>query len=387
MPKPFSVQWPAQDIARLKAQLAAVELPEAPAGAGWSLGCDTAFLERFRTYLLHDLDWAKAQATLNRYPQFIATVDGVDIHFVHVKGECENARPLLLTHGWPGSHFEFWDVIEVLSRPSAHGGRREDAFDLIIPTLPGYGFSARPAQPIGPKTTAVLWDRLMTQVLGYPAYLAQGGDWGALVTAQIGLASPAVRGIHLNLLGLRSEAAPQNAAEAAWAAKAAQAYALLSGYSMVQMRKPMSLALASAGNPLGQAAWILERFHDWSDLSERAFEEVFPLEHLAINALLYLMPDAAGQGRFDSSLWFYNGMVREGGINVAPGQRCEVPMGYANFPGDALMPPPPQSRAELCFNLVHWTDMPRGGHFAAMEQPGLFTADVTAFADKVWPAP
>ena len=394
MIQPFTLHWPAADIARLRAQLASVELPDAPPGAGWSLGCDIDFLERFRAYVLNDLDWDRAQATLNRYPQFVADVDGVAIHFVHVKGECANARPLLLTHGWPGSHFEFWDVIEPLTRPSAHGGRAQDAFDVIIPTLPGYGFSdsafsGSPAQPIGPKGTAALWDRLMTQVLGYNAYLAQGGDWGALVTAQLGLISQAVRGIHLNLVGLRSTAAPQNAAEKDWAAKAAQAYAAMSGYSVLQRTKPMSLALASAGNPLGQAAWIIERFHDWADLSERSFEDVFPLEHLAINALIYLMPGQGPQGRrqgsFASSLLFYNGLEREGGINLSTGERCEVPSGYANFPGDALMPPPPRSRMELCFNLVHWTDMPRGGHFAAMEQPGLFAADVTDFAGKVWP--
>lgn len=369
----FSIEWTEDRIEQLRAQVAAPLLPVAPEAAGWDLGSDRNFLERFRQYWLHDYDWRAALADLNRHPQFIAEINGQAIHFVHIKSGVTKARPLLLTHGWPGSHYEFWSVIEPL---------KAAGFDLVIPTLPGYGFSGKPAQPIGPKGTAILWDRLMREVLGYPHYLAQGGDWGSLVTTQIGLNDAGgVRGIHLNMLGLRSPEPPRDEEEKAWMARSASAQQRLSGYSAVQMMKPLSLSWLAAGNPLGQAAWILERFHDWADLSQGDLESVFGLDHLITNIMLYVMTDS-----FGSSLWFYNGMRREGGIGLAEGQRCEVPTGFAAFPGDALMPQPPRSRVELCFNLVHWTTPALGGHFAALERPAEFATDVIEWGQKVWPA-
>ena len=381
--QPFNVSWTQTEVDALKRQLASAQVPPAPEGAGWSLGCDQDFLLRFRDYWIDGYDWQAEVASLNCYPQFIAEVDGMPIHFIHVKGEAEGRRPLLLTHGWPGSHYEFWDVIDRLAFPSRHGGAAADAFDLVVPSLPGYAFSGKPTQPIGPKTTAALWDKLMTQVLGYPAYLAQGGDWGSIVTGNLGLNHGAnVRGIHLNMVALRSALPPQNDAEVQWAQKSMLAYQMLSGYSMVQMMKPMSLAYLAVGNPLGQAAWILERFHDWSDLSQGDLESVYGLDHLITNIMLYVMNDS-----FESAIWFYNGLIREGRLELPAGTQCTVPLGIAAFPGDALMPVPPRSRVELvASDLMHWTDMPGGGHFAAMEKPELFAADVTAWGAKVWPA-
>jgi pimeloyl-ACP methyl ester carboxylesterase len=372
MVQAFSVAWTESEVDALKRRVADCPLPPAPEGAGWALGCDRAFLERFRDHWLTGYDWRAAMADLNRYPQFLAEVDGQAIHFVHVESKAVGARPLLLTHGWPGSHYEFWGVIERLS---------DAGFDLVIPSLPGYAFSGKPRQPIGPKTTARLWDGLM-KTLGYDQYLAQGGDWGALVTGQLGLNhADSVRGIHVNLAGLRSAEPAQNAAETEWMAKAGAALQRLGGYSQVQMMKPLSLGWLGAGNPLGQAAWILERFHDWADLSAGDLESVFGMDHLVTNVMLYAMTDS-----FASSLWFYHGLIREGLPMLPAGVRCEVPTGYADFPGDALMPSPPRSRIELCFNLVHWGDPGEGGHFAAMEKPALFANDVIEWAGQVWPA-
>lgn len=372
----FKVEWNEAGIDALKRSLAACPLPQAPEGAGWTLGCDAGFLARFRDHWLDGYDWRAARDDLNRYPQYRVEIGGVPIHFVHVKagvktGVKTGGRPLLLTHGWPGSHYEFWGVVDRLA---------DSGFDLIIPSLPGYAFSGRPAEPTGPLRTARLWHTLMTQVLGYETFLAQGGDWGSLVTAQLALNHPeAVRAIHLNMLGLRLPEPAQNDDEQAWLAASGAAQQRLSGYSAVQMMRPQSLAWLAAGNPLGQAAWILERFHDWADLRGGDLETVFGLDHLITNVMLYVMTDS-----FASSLLFYNGLVREMAAGM-PAHRCETPTGYAAFPGDALMPAPPHSRVEMTFNLVHWSQFEEGGHFAAMERPAQFAADVIAWGDAVWP--
>lgn len=382
--QPFTIDWTEAEIAMLKRQLASATVPPAPEGSGWSLGCDRDFLLHFRDYWCDGYDWRAALAALNRYPQFLTEVDGLSVHFVHVKGEGDARRPLLLTHGWPGSFYEFWDVADRLAFPSRHGGRAEDAFDLVMPSLPGYAYSGKPAQPIGPQATADLWNALMTERLGYPAYLAQGGDWGSLVTAQLALRHGAsLRGIHLNMpVAMRSPLPMQNDEEAAWGEKAANAQQMLGGYSMVQMMKPMSLAYLGAGNPLGQAAWILERFHDWSDLSGGDLESVYGLDHLITNVMLYVTT-----GSFESAIWFYNGIIREGVPTFEESGKCTTPLGIAAYPGDALLPVPPRSRIELAATtLMHWADMPGGGHFAAMEKPALFARDVTEWSGKVWPA-
>ncbi|MBA3054557.1 MAG: epoxide hydrolase [Sphingomonadales bacterium] len=375
----FAIEWRDDDVRAVLDRVAATRLPQVPV-SGWDAGCDPAFLERFRAHWLGAYDWRAALADLNRYPQFIAEVDGLDIHFLHVRGESEGRRPLLLTHGWPGSHYEFFAVIEELAFPSRFGGKPDDAFDLVIPSLPGYAYSGKPAAPIGPRGTAKLWNTLMTEVLGYPHYLAQGGDWGSIVTSFLGAdhAGP-VRGIHLNMLPFRSPLPPEDEAGKQWLAAGAQTGILYSGYSHLQMTKPNPLAFMAAGNPLGQAAWILERFHDWADLGGREVDEVFGMDHLITNAMLYVMPES-----FASSLYYYYGFAREGLAALAT-TRCDTPTAYAAFPGDALMAPPPRNFAERMYNITRWTPMPRGGHFAAMEQPRLFLDDVRAWGREIWP--
>jgi len=293
-----------------------------------------------------------------------------------VVGEADGRRPLLITHGWPGSHYEFWQAIEKLAFPSRFGGNAGDAFDLVIPSLPGFGFSSKPARPIGPRTTARLFNSLMTDVLGYGAYLAQGGDWGAMVTSWLGRdhAGPA-RAIHLNLLGFRPAEGPVAEDEIAWRRQQDKAMTMLGAYFRLQISKPQSLAWLGAGNPVGQAAWIAERFHDWSDLSVRSMDEVFPKDHMLTNIMLYVMTDS-----FATGAWYYRGLAEEGGMSLDPGARCETPTAFANFPGEALYSAPPRSFAERAYNVVRWTDMPRGGHFAAMEEPDLYVDEVRAWA-------
>lgn len=380
--KPFRVDWSPADVGRVLERVRDTPLPPAPEGAGWRYGCDADYLARLRDHWLSRYDWRAAVQDLNRFPQFIADIDGLAIHFVHVQGESRGRRPLILTHGWPGSHHEFWHLIELLAFPSRFGGRPEDAFDVVVPSLPGFAFSGKPAAPIGQRRTAELWNRLMTVELGYENYLAQGGDWGAVVTSWLGYAHrDTVKAIHLNMIAFRSPAPPQNDAEQQWMQAAQNAQMAFSGYAAVQMFKPQSIVWATAGNPLGQAAWIAERFHDWSDLRERAFDEVHPMDALLTNIMLYVMTDS-----FASAAWYYPGVVLDGFAMLPPGQRCETPTTYANFPGDALMPPPPSSRIELTYNLQGRTDFGAGGHFAALERPADFLESVRAWGRQAWPA-
>ncbi|SED64527.1 Pimeloyl-ACP methyl ester carboxylesterase [Pseudomonas mohnii] len=377
--KAFEVQWTDADIARVMRKVEDCRLPPAPAGSGWTLGCDSEFLHRLQRHWLESFDWQACQDRLNRYPQFIAEIDGLEVHFVHVKGEAEGRRPLLLTHGWPGSHLEFWDVIEPLAFPSRHGGSADQAFDLIIPSLPGFGFSGKPPGVFSQRQTAILWNKLMTEVLGYPRYWAQGGDWGSIVTSWLGLDhGQHVEAIHLNMLGFRSLTPPRDDAELNWQRQAEAAQRAYSGYAAVQMSKPQSIAWAAADNPMGQAAWILERFHDWADLRQRSFEQVFDLDTLLSNIVLYVMT-----GSFTSALWYYPGVVKDGFTLLPAGVRCETPTTFAEYSGDALTPVAPRSRIELVYNLADMTSLPEGGHFAAMEVPKHFVEDIRRWGASV----
>jgi len=375
-PTPYKVQWDDQVVAHVLARVAAYPFPPAPESGGWSYGCDANYLKALCAHWTEGYDWRAAQAELNRYPQFTARVEDFDLHFVHVIGEAQGRRPLLITHGWPGSHYEFWEVIDKLAYPSRHGGKPEDAFDLVIPSLPGFGFSSKPKRPIGQRATARLFNMLMTEVLGYDRYLAQGGDWGGLVTGFLGLDHPAhVKAIHLNMMGIRSAAPPQGEAELAWAQQGAANTQALGAYFQLQATRPQSLAWAMADNPVGQAAWIVERFHDWSDLRTKPFEGVYSFDRLLTNIMIYVMT-----GSFTTSVWYYRALFEEGGAALPPGQRVETPTAFANFPGEALYQTPPRSYAERVYNVSRWTDMPRGGHFAAMEEPNLYVDEVRAWA-------
>jgi microsomal epoxide hydrolase len=375
--RPFAVDWHAAQIGEVLERVRAYPWPPAPqVDDGWAYGCDAAFLRRLCDHWLDGYDWRAAQAELNRFPQFTARIEDFDLHFVHVVGEAGGKRPLLLSHGWPGSHYEFWGAIEKLAFPSRHGGAAADAFDVVVPSLPGFGFSSKPARPFGQRQTARLFDTLMTEALGYERYLAQGGDWGGLITACLGFDHAAhVRGIHLNMALLRPFGGPQTPEEIAWADANSRMANLLGAYLRVQVSKPQSMAWLGAGNPVGQAAWIVERFYDWSDHRDKPFEAVFSLDQLLTNVMIYVMT-----GSFTTGAWYYRALIEGGGLALKEGERCETPTAYANFPGDSLYQSPPRSYVERIHNLVRWTDQPRGGHFAAMEEPDLFVADLRDWA-------
>ena len=382
-PKPFEINTPDTKLAAIRDRVAAYRWFDAPAGLPeWQLGMSTPVLKDIQAYWLEHYDWRAEEAKLNQYPQFTAEFDGLSIHFLHIVGEAEGKRPLLLTHGWPGSIFEFYDAIGPLAYPSQHGGKAEDAFDLIIPSLPGYGFSGKPAAPLGQRATAMLWNTLMQDVLGYDTYLAQGGDWGGMVTSWIGFdhgtgnQKGGCKAIHLNMIGFRpTPATPQNEDEVAWLQNTQAGMQLEGSYFMQHATKPQTLAMSLMDSPMGTAAWILEKFHGWSDLKEGDLYSVYTRDQLLTNVMIYLVNDAIA-----TSVWYYAAFFGEGGPGLPEGTRCETPTGFANFPGETLYTAPPRSWCDRAYNITHWSDMSHGGHFAAMEAPDLFVQDVRAWA-------
>ncbi|WP_304170770.1 epoxide hydrolase family protein [Phenylobacterium aquaticum] len=375
--QPFEVRWDEARVQQVLDQVRAYPWPVQPQAAdGWAYGCDGDWLKGLCAHWTDNYDWRAAVADLNRFPQFTARVEDFDIHYVHVVGEAGGKRPLILTHGWPGSHYEFWGAVEKLAFPSRFGGQAEDAVDVVIPSLPGFGFSSKPKAPVGQRLTARLFNTLMTEVLGYPSYIAQGGDWGGLVTSWLGHDhGQHVRAIHLNMIGFRPAGGPTSPEEIAWLTRQGAMMDMMGAYFRLQVSKPQSIGWMAAGNPVGQAAWIAERFHDWSDLRVKTLDQAHPKDRLLTNIMIYVMTDS-----FTTGAWYYRGLIEEGGVAMAEGARCETPTAFANFPGEPLYTAPPRSWADRAYNITRWSEMPRGGHFAAMEEPDLFVDEVRAWA-------
>ena len=379
-PASFRIDIPQANIDAIRARIGAFPWFPAPSDEGdqWLRGVNTAYFKDFCAYWLSTYDWRAAEAELNRFPQCLVTIDGLDLHCVHVVGEAGGARPLILSHGWPGSHYEFWGVIEKLAFPSRFGGSSADAFDVVVPSLPGYGFSGKPDKPLGQRATAALFDKLM-RALGYPRYLAQGGDWGSMVSSFLALDHEACVGAHLNMVALRTaDVQPETDEEKGWAQTFQFMFQLEGGYFQQQATKPQTLAMALMDSPVGAAAWILEKFHGWSDLRGGGLEAAYTKDQLLTNIMIYLVTNSMA-----TSVWYYRARIEEGGLFLPAGTRVDKPIGVANFVNEPVYKTPPRSFAARMYNIVHWSDIDRGGHFAAMEAPDLFTADVRAFARAI----
>jgi pimeloyl-ACP methyl ester carboxylesterase len=349
-------------IAGIRTRLRDARLP-VRRGEGWEHGASIEYLEHLRSYWLDEFDWASAQERLNTYPQFTATIEGLRIHFYWVRGTAPKSRPLVLTHGWPGSVVEFLPAIKALSR----------SFDLVVPSLPGFGFSGRPDGVLGPRSTARLWRRLMTEVLGYERFGAQGGDLGSMVTAYLGAEhADVVSAIHLNFVPIRPVPDTElSVDERSWKAEADAYRARELDYFVLQEQRPQTLAIALQDSPLGAAAWMLERMNSWSD---GGVARAFRIDDLITNLLLHI-----ATGRIESALWFYRSFLLECQGRTHPAARVEVPTGVAVFPKEMLNGRPPRTWVERDYNLVHWSVLQRGGHFACLEQPELFVRDVEGF--------
>ncbi len=399
-PEPFTVDVPERVLSDLDERLRKTRWPASVEGADPATGPYGVDLDTLQTLIdhwRHAYDWRKAEAKLNRFPQYLTEIDGQRLHFIREPGsegdEGPRPLPLILTHGWPGSTVEFMDVIDKLAHPERHGANPVDAFDVIVPSLPGYGFSGPPMRPngdslgkgpIGPRAIAGLWHRLMRERLNYErAYGAQGGDWGSAVTAWLafdhGAASETdsgMVGIHLNMMVLRPGVDEKTTAlsneEKQWLVQTRATRHRETAYQRIQSTKPQSLNAGLTDSPVGLAAWILEKFHGWSDCQGKVLEH-FDIDDLITNIMIYWINANIGTAN-----WLYRGVIEENSIALPLGQRVELPTGFARFPAD-LSPPPPRAWVERAFNSRRFTDMPSGGHFAALEEPDLLVDDIREF--------
>jgi epoxide hydrolase len=377
VPRSFRVDIPSRTIDRILNRVRQTHWPDRLETSDWRYGANWDYMKTLAEYWTTRFDWPEAEANLNRYPQFLARVDDYDIHFYHVKGRGPKPVPVILTHGWPGSVFEFLEAIGPLTDPARFGGSPDDAFDVVVPSVPGFGFSSKPVgKPIGPPTTAMLWNRLMTDVLGYAKYGAQGGDLGSRVTTQLANQSPdSLLGIHFNGVGVSPPPeGEQTQQERDWVNTVNAFVAAERDYFNEQQHKPQTVAFALADNPLGTAAWIVEKLKGWSD-SGSGLEPTFSNDQVLTDVMIYLVTDTA-----PSSVWFYRGMVDD--IPHAAG-KVAVPTAFASFPHEMPTLNPPESVLARNYNLVQYTKMPRGGHFACWEQPELFVEDLRQFFRKL----
>jgi microsomal epoxide hydrolase len=376
-PIPFKLHVPDADIADLRERLSRTRWPDQAPGAPWAYGADVGYLQGLVDYWRTGFDWRAEEAALNGFPQFRVPLHGIDLHYLHVPGVGPDPMPLLLSHGWPGSAFEFLDIIPRLTDPARFGGHARDAFTVVAPSLPGYGLSFRPGQArFGVTEMADCFADLMEGVLGYRRFAAQGGDWGAAVTSRLGFAhAEKMIGIHVNLL--MAVARDPNAfpdpteEEKRFLGELAHWMHEETGYQWIQGTRPQTLAFGLTDSPSGLAAWIVEKFRAWSDCGGNV-ESAIGRDRMLANISLYWFTAAIG-----SSFWPYYARLHEPAF-MPPGETIDVPSAYAEFPREIVRTP--RSAAERVFtDLRRWTVMPKGGHFAALEQPDLLAEDVRAF--------
>jgi len=375
-PRPFRLEVPEETLADLRARLTRVRWPDEPPLEPWSTGASVAYLKRLVDYWRDGFDWRAEEAKLNALTQFTAPLAGVDVHFIHEQGKGPEPMPLLLSHGWPGSVVEFRKLIPMLCDPARFGADPRDAFTVVAPSLPGYTLSFKPGQKrFGVEEIAEVFASLMTDVLGYRRFGAQGGDWGAFVTSRLGLQfAERVLGIHLNLLAVRRDpkmVEHPTAEEAVFLRELVHWLKEETGYQWIQGTRPQTLAFGLTDSPAGLAAWIVEKFHAWTDNNGEP-ENAISRDDMLANIMLYWVTGAIG-----SSFWPYYARMH-GPWPIPEGTTVRVPTGYAEFPKEILRPP--RSVAERTYtDIRRWTKMPKGGHFAALEQPEALAREIREF--------
>jgi pimeloyl-ACP methyl ester carboxylesterase len=373
---PFTVAVPQAVLDDLRRRLDHTRWPDASPGYGWKQGTELGYLQQLVETWRTDFDWRKREALLNTFAQYTLDEGGSRLHFIHARSPHAAARPLLLLHGWPGSVFEFVKLIPRLIQPENFGGRIEDSMHVIAPSLPGYGFSTPPQDSGGtPREFARRFHRLMAETLGYATYFAQGGDWGSVIASWLALDQPqSVRALHVNMMGLRPNlgagTAPLTAEETGYYERAKRLRSEELAYQAIQGTKPQSLGYGLNDSPAGLAGWLVEKYRAWTDCGGEV-ERALTREEILTLITLYWVT-----GSITSSLRLYF-EFRTSKDALAPNQKVEVPVGFADFPREILRAP--RSMAERVYTIARWTEMPRGGHFAALEQPELLAQDLWAF--------
>ena len=376
---PFQVDIPQAALDDLQNRLANTRLPDQIPGASWEYGAERGYVEELLRYWVNEFDWRAQEARINAFDQFTTPIDGVDMHFIHQRSTDPDAIPLMIVHGWPGSISEFLDIIPPLTDPAAHGGETEDSFHIIAPSLPGFGFSGIPeARGYNPERIAHMLAVLMER-LGYESYAIAGGDWGAIINRHLANHYPErLIGLHSNMIIVappededqRNSADPE---ELALTSARAAYMRNETGYQAIQGTKPQTLGYGLADSPAGVAAWIVEKFHGWSDLPQGAdgdLDDNFSKDDLLTNISIYWF---TGTITSSTRIYYENRNVPA----EKPIEYIDVPTGAAIFPAEIYMAP--RAWVEAAYDLRHWTVMPRGGHFAALEQPELYLNDLREF--------
>jgi microsomal epoxide hydrolase len=373
-PRPFKLDIPQAVLDDLHVRLARTRWPERPPMEAWRTGTSVDYLEKLVDYWKNGYDWRAQEERFNRFRQFTVPLAGIDLHFIHEEGKGPKPMPLLLSHGWPGCVLEFHKIIPMLTDPARHGGDPADAFTVVAPSLPGYTLSYRPGQKrFGLEEIAEVFACLMSEVLGYRRFAAQGGDWGAFVTSRLGYAFPdRMIGIHLNLLAVRRDPrmlenpTPE---EAQFLEQLEYWLKEQIGYQWIQGTRPTTLSFALTDSPVGLAAWLVDKFHAWTDCDGDP-ENALTRDEMLSDIMLYWVTGAIG-----SSFWPY--YARMHGPWPVP-EGVKVPTGYVQFPREILRPP--RSLAEKTYhNIQRWSVQHKGGHFAALEQPEVLVEEIRQF--------
>lgn len=374
-PESFTINIPEAVLTDLRERLSRVRWPGEVPGTGWDYGANLAYMKDLIEYWRTQYDWRAQERQINHWRHFRTTIDGQSIHFIHERGKGPKPFPLIVSHGWPGSFYEFMELIGPLTDPAAYGGDPADAFDVIVPSLPGYGFS----EPTKERKVNIIriaeWFAiLMTEVLGYTRYGAQGGDWGSMVTSRLGFADPHhVAGIHLNMVGIAPHPANRqnlSPAEQAWMKEMDAWRSEETGYQSIQGTKPQTLGYGLNDSPAGLCSWIVEKFRTWSDCGGDLARS-YTKDQLLTNVMLYWVTQTINS----STRLYYE--ERHHPWRLGRDEKITVPTGVASFPAELARPP--REWAERAYNVTHWTKMPSGGHFAAMEKPQLLLEDIRTF--------
>ena len=331
MIKPFKLNIPEKTLQGIYTKVKNYPWHEMPEDGGWKYGSNLDYMKEISNYWIKDFDWRKHEAEINKFSNFTTVVEDIEIHFIHEKGSGSNPTPLLLMHGGPGSIVEFLHIIEKLAHPEKFGGNIEDAFDVVVPSLPGFGFSGKPSKPIGPRKMAAILNKLMIENLEYKIYLAQGGDWGATIANWIGYDhSKSCKAIHINCLTMRHPDGPQTKQEEEWQQRFNQDQIMQDGYRTQQATKPQTLSYGMMDSPVGIAAWIIEKMYSWSDLKDNNIESVYSKDALLANIMVYVVTKT-----FNTATWIYYGRREEGGRFFPKDfKKIEIPTADAVLPAE-----------------------------------------------------